>query len=78
MIMPICLPPTEKFPDEKGIVYVAGWGLHHESTKAEDCTTGEKGPDPFSKCKFPFFIDNTGCLILKRMILNGSEGQNDQ
>ena len=56
--MPICLPPTEKFPDEKGIVYVAGWGLHHESTKEDDCTTGDKGPDPFSKCKFPFFIDN--------------------
>ena len=58
--MPICLPPTVKFPDEKGIVYVAGWGLHHESTKSEDCTTGDKGPDPFSKCKFPFFIDNMG------------------
>ena len=56
--MPICLPPTVKFPDEKGIVYVAGWGLHHESTKEDDCTTNEKGPDPFSKCKFPFFIDN--------------------
>ena len=49
--MPICLPPTDKFPDEKGIVYVAG------STKELDCTTGENGPDPFSKCKFPFFID---------------------
>ena len=59
MIMPICLPPTEKFPDETGIVYVAGWGLHHESTQEKDCTTGDKGPDPFSKCKFPFFVDNT-------------------
>ena len=55
--MPICLPPTEKFPDKKGIVYVAGWGLHHESTKEKDCTTNDKGPDPFTKCKFPFFID---------------------
>ena len=68
--MPICLPPTEKFPDEKGIVYVAGWGLHHESTKFKDCTTGDKGPDPFSKCKFPFFIGNTAikfnqCIITK-------------
>ena len=68
-IMPICLPPSEKFPDEKGIVYVAGWGLHHKSTK-DDCTTNEKGPDPFSKCKFPFFIDNlsigfTQCMKLK-------------
>ena len=51
--MPICLPPTDKFPDEKGVVYVAGW----RSKKEQDCTTGENGPDPFSKCKFPFFID---------------------
>jgi hypothetical protein len=70
MIMPICLPPTEKFPDEKGIVYVAGWGLHHESTQEKDCTTGDKGPDPFSKCKFPFFIENSSikfkqCIITK-------------
>ena len=55
-VMPICLPLTAEFPDEKGIVYVAGWGLHHESTKEEDCTTGDKGPDPFSKCNFPFYI----------------------
>ena len=48
--MPICLPPTDKFPDEKGIVYVAGW----RSSKDLDCTTGENGPDPFSKCKFPY------------------------
>ena len=71
-IMPICLPPAEKFPDEKGIVYVAGWGLHHESTQELDCTTGDKGPDPFSKCKFPFFLGDTGlslpfhqCLLTK-------------
>ena len=69
--MPICLPPGDKFPDEKGIVYVAGWGLHHESTKELDCTTGDKGPDPFSKCKFPFFNLNTNsgafrqCLMVK-------------
>ena len=70
--MPICLPFTEKFPDVKGIVYVAGWGLHHESTKEKDCTTGDKGPDPFSKCKFPFFTDKmkdvmtfTQCLKTK-------------
>ena len=54
--MPICLPPGDKFPDVKGVVYAAGWELHHESTKEKDCTTGDKGPDPFSKCKFPFFI----------------------
>ena len=67
-IMPICLPPTDKFPDEKGIVYVAGW---RESTKELDCTTGEYGPDPFSKCKFPFFVGEhwsipfNQCLITK-------------
>ena len=55
--MPICLPPGDKFPDEKGVVYIAGWGLHHESKKEEDCTTNDKGPDSFNKCKFPFFID---------------------
>ena len=65
--MPICLPPTEKFPDVKGIVYVAGWGLHHESTKREDCTTGDKGPDPFSKCKFPFFVNNPGMAFIECM-----------
>ena len=82
--MPICLPPTDKFPDEKGIVYVAGW---QESTKELDCTTGENGPDPFSKCKFPFFIgeqmslpfnqclkskspsaENKGCQLLYKMM----------
>ena len=57
-IMPICLPPSAKFPDKKGIVHVAGWGLNHESTKEGDCTTGGKGPDPFSKCKFPFFKED--------------------
>ena len=70
--MPICLPLSEKFPDETGIVYVAGWGLHHESTQEKDCTTGDKGPDPFSKCKFPFFSEDAGltspfngCLLTK-------------
>ena len=64
--MPICLPPTDKFPDERGIVYVAGWG----STNKVDCTTGDKGPDPFSKCKFPFFVEDakvpfSNCLLRK-------------
>ena len=64
--MPICLPHGDKFPDEQGVVYEAGWGLHH------DCTTNDKGPDPFSKCKFPFFLEDTGstlpfnqCLLTK-------------
>ena len=65
-IMPICLPPSVKFPDEKGVVYAAGWG--QKETKAKDCTTGDKGPDPFSRCKFPFFFRNFllwGCIKTK-------------
>ena len=56
--MPICLPIDDKFPDEKGTAYVAGWGLHGAATEEQECATGEMGPDPISKCKFPFFIDN--------------------
>ena len=61
LVMPICLPwsSSAKFPDTKGYVHVAGWGLHHESTKEADCTTGKRGPDPFSKCKFPFSFQNS-------------------
>ena len=68
-IMPICLPLNEEFPDERGIVYVAGWAS--SSSHEHGCTTGDKGPDPFSKCKFPFFMDNlgagpfNGCLKVK-------------
>ena len=60
--MPICLPHADKFPDEAGIVYAAGWGLNHESTKKKYCITGKNGPDPFSKCKFPFYIDEPGSI----------------
>jgi hypothetical protein len=59
-IVPICLPINDKFPDEKGTAYVAGWGLHGAATEEQECATGEMGPDPNSKCKFPFFIDNKG------------------
>ena len=58
--MPICLPINDKFPDEKGKAHVAGWGLHGAATEEQECATGEMGPDPISKCKFPFFIDNMG------------------
>lgn len=51
-VMPICLPPTKKFPDSKGSAYVAGWGAVHESK----CTTNEGGPAPFTRCKFPFYF----------------------
>ena len=64
--MPICLPPSDKFPDEAGFVYEAGWGSNDE------CTTNNNGPDPFSKCKFPFFSEDAGltlplnhCLLTK-------------
>ena len=52
--MPICLPRSIKFPDKKGWVYVAGWGSHHEARTQEKCTTNHEGPDPYSKCKYPF------------------------
>ena len=64
--MPICLPRSDKFPDEAGVVYEAGWGSN------DDCTTNNKGPDRFSKCKFPFFSEDAGlslplnqCLLTK-------------
>ena len=52
--MPICLPKSERFPDTTGYVYVAGWGVKHEAHVFNHCTTGAHGPNPFSKCKFPF------------------------
>ena len=71
-IMPICLPPSVKFPDEKGVVYAAGWG--QKETKEKDCTTGDKGPDPFSKCKFPFFM--AGLIIpFNQCLLSTSPSQ---
>jgi hypothetical protein len=48
--MPICLPGSDLFPDTSGFVYVAGWG----STAESMCTTGEYGPDPYTKCTSPF------------------------
>ena len=69
-IMPICLPLNEEFTDERGIVYEAGWSSS-SSSRELDCTTGDKGPDPFSKCKFPFFVGEhwsipfNQCLITK-------------
>ena len=71
-IMPICLPPGDKFPDEKGVVYAAGW--RQKETKTKDCTTGDKGPDPFSKCKFPFFM--AGLIIpFNQCLLSTSPSQ---
>ena len=48
--MPICFPRGQKFPDTHGVVYAAGWGYLGETT----CKTGEHGPDPYSRCRFPF------------------------
>ena len=39
-----------RFPDQRGPVFVAGWGKHSDSR----CTTNEFGPSPNVKCKFPF------------------------
>ena len=44
--MPICLPGSDQFPDEKGEVHVAGWG----SDTDDHCTTGKYGPDPYTEC----------------------------
>ena len=64
--MPICLPKSKRFPDTKGTVYVAGWGYGSESKGIESlCTTGQYGPAPYSKCKFPFVcgeLEFSGCL----------------
>ena len=64
--MLICLPKSKRFPDTKGTVYVAGWGHGSESRGNESaCTTGQYGPDPYSKCKFPYVygeLEFHGCL----------------
>ena len=59
-VMPICFPGGRKFPDTSGVVYTAGWGLLSESGIA--CKTGKDGPDPYSRCKFPFEF---GSLVFK-------------
>ena len=48
-LMPICLPPRNKFKDSKGLVYAAGWGSRHE----EKCLTGAE-----------VFVDKTCVKIL--------------
>ena len=71
--MPICLPQSDKFPDERGVVYEAGWGSNH------DCTTNDKGPDPFSKCKFPFFSGEAGLSIpFNQCLLTKSPSQKNK
>ena len=75
-IMPICLPFNEEFPDERGIVYVAGWA--ESSSRTQDCATGDKGPDPFSKCKFPFFINQTKSYISTQCIKTKSPSHGDK
>ena len=53
-VMPICFPGSKRFPDTSGVVYTAGWGYRAEHI----CKTGSQGPDPFSRCKFPFIWGN--------------------
>ena len=73
--MPICLPPPGDKSSDVGVVYEAGWG----STKEKDCTTGDKGPDPFSKCKFPFFLGDRGIdLPLTQCIKTTSPSHGDK
>ena len=45
--------------DTLGSVYEAGWGTYDEAK------TGRYGPDPYSKCRFPFIFQNIklfGCV----------------
>lgn len=54
---------TSRFPDVRGDVFVAGWGAVHDMK----CTTNEFGPQPNTKCKFPFkfkSISFTGCVSM--------------
>ena len=53
-VLPICLPGSELFPDEKGEVYVAGWG----SLADKNCTTGKYGPNPYTICAPNFKYQN--------------------
>ena len=69
--MPICLPPGPKFPDSKGVVYVAGYPNYND----QDCTTNDDGPDPYSMCKFPFI--NSGMLISNCISITSPSGNNE-
>ena len=53
-VLPICLPESKLFQDEKGEVYVAGWG----SDADRNCTTGKYGPDPYTMCAPNFKYQN--------------------
>ena len=35
-------------------VHLTGWGAQYDN----ECTTGEHGPDPHARCKFPFTFQN--------------------
>ena len=59
-VLPICLPESQLFPDEKGKVYVAGWG----SVSDSNYTTGKYGPNPYTLCDPNFEYDGetiSGC-----------------
>ena len=49
MIGPICVPPLTKFDDKPEYGYAGGWGANQFS-----CDTNDNGPNPHTKCKFPF------------------------
>jgi len=68
--MPVCLPGSVQFPDTSGIVYVSGWGTQAEVM----CTTGEYGPDPYTKCTIPFKYEKllAGSCFKYEKLLAGS------
>ena len=50
----------KKFPDKKGKVYVAGWGMEQNGfgNGRIRCMTDNYDPSPFTECKFPFMVRN--------------------
>ena len=45
--------------DTLGWVYEAGWGIHERAHRQSGrCVTSRHGPDPFTRCKFPFIFKN--------------------
>ncbi len=66
LIVPICLPISDNFPDEPSdhvTVNVAGWG----SETDPQCTTGLGGPAPFHPCKVtqPTSVRETRVMLLQ-------------
>lgn len=67
-LMPVCLPPGPRFPDNIGtfLGYVEGWG--NDADKSGKCMTNEMGPAPFQPCQQKTRVPGksfTGCASIK-------------